>query len=421
MHSLEQFEKFVDEICESNSRNYKLGVLDRYKDNSAVLFYLQFVFDPYITTGMSAKKLAKQVFQTDAKFTSSVDLLHWIAFENSTGKDEVIAQVQAFERQMSDKQKELFNRVISKNLPIGIETMTINKVVPKLIRTFDVMLANKYFDKPELVEGHSFVLTTKIDGGRIIALKKDGEVKFYTRAGQLYEGLVDLENEMMDMPDNICLDGEITLLDAHGLESKEQYRQTMKITRKLGEKHGIKMKVFDCMTADQFLNRDCPTPYVNRRQHLADLFANHKLKFFELLPILYIGRDENQIITELEKQTSQGEEGVMINFADAPYQFGRGNALLKVKKMQDVDLTVVALEEGNNSNANSLGAFIVDYKGYKVRVGSGISKELRERVWANKEDYIGITISVQYFEETKNQDGGLSLRFPVFIDFRYDK
>ena len=49
------------------------------------------------------------------------------------------------------------------------------------------------------------------------------------------------------------------------------------------------------------------------------------------------------------------------------------------------------------------------------------SKALREQVWQNPEEYIGLTIAVQYFEETQNQQGGKSLRFPVFIDFRYDK
>jgi DNA ligase-1 len=34
---------------------------------------------------------------------------------------------------------------------------------------------------------------------------------------------------------------------------------------------------------------------------------------------------------------------------------------------------------------------------------------------------IGKIIEVQYFEETTNADGGISLRFPVFKDVRTDK
>ena len=69
-----------------------------------------------------------------------------------------------------------------------------------------------------------------------------------------------------------------------------------------------------------------------------------------------------------------------------------------------------------------LGAFLVRYKeGNIVKVGSGFSKELRQEIWKNPDAYIGKVISVQYFEETVNQQGGISLRFPVYLDFRTDK
>ena len=420
MHQIARFKEFVDKMLESNSRNAKVDVLSTYSNDEEIKYILKFVYDPYITTGLSKKKLAKPVLPSLGQFKTTIGLLEYIK-ENNTGKDEVIAEIKAFELDLNDEYKDLLEKIISKNLQLGIEALTINKVMPKLISTFSIMLANKYFDKPSVVSGKSFALTTKIDGGRIIALKENDVVKFYTRAGQEYEGLIDLEEEMKLMPDNICLDGEITLLESKGLSSKEQYQATMKITRRLGEKHGIKMKVFDIMTAEQFKNRYCPTVYIARRNTLAKLFSLFDFKFFELLPILYQGNDENRIMTELEKQTSQGEEGVMINFLDAPYMFGRGDALLKVKKMNDLDLVIVGFEEGSNSNAGTLGSFIVDYKGYKVKVGSGISKELRDTVWKDRDNFLGVTIIVQYFEETRNQDGGISLRFPVFVDFRFDK
>lgn len=403
-----------------NSRSYKLDTLEKYKDDDVVRYFLKFIFDPFIVTGLSTKKLEKEVPEVRC-FNSAIELLEWLKV-NNTGKDEAISYVKGFDACLDDTEKAIFHRIICKNLPIGIETLTINRVMPKLIPTFDVMLANKYFDKPEVVEGKEFTITTKIDGGRIIAIKKDGIVSFFTRAGQKYEGLVDLEKEMLEkMPDNTCLDGEITLLNSRGLDNKAQYKQTMMITRKLGEKHGIKMKVFDVMTADEFFNKEAKLPYVERRKMLDQAFMFSHLTYFESLPILYQGSDCAMIRYILEDQVANGEEGIMINLNDAKYCFGRSNALLKVKKMQDIDLEVIDVEAGTNQNADKLGAFIVNYKGNRVRVGSGISKELREKVWANKEDYIGMTISVQYFEETKNQGGGLSLRFPAFLDFRYDK
>ena len=133
-----------------------------------------------------------------------------------------------------------------------------------------------------------------------------------------------------------------------------------------------------------------------------------------------IGRgifDEDWIVTTLDKYVSQGSEGLMINL-NVPYQFTRTIDLLKVKKMHTFDLEIIGMREGSGEFANSCGALIVDYKGYPVGVGSGISKEERFMFWNNKEQYIGRIIEVQAFEESVDQNGNLSLRFPVYKRLR---
>jgi DNA ligase-1 len=112
----------------------------------------------------------------------------------------------------------------------------------------------------------------------------------------------------------------------------------------------------------------------------------------------------------------------MINICDAPYEFKRTNGLLKVKKMQTMDLEIIGFEEGEGRLAGKLGAVLVRYKnGNVVKVGSGFSDDLRVTIWVNQSDYLGNICEVQYFEETTNADGGESLRFPIFKDFRPDK
>ena len=446
MQSLVEFKKFVDEIQQNNSRNYKLEVLKKYKDNENIKRYLDFIYNPYKITGISEGKLYKEVSMVVQGVTSMYELMDYLLVHN-TGKDEDIAVIQQYKDTLDIDYYEIFDSVITKSLSLGVDVLSINKCMGNLIPVFSVQLANKYFDKPEVVEGKTFALTTKIDGGRIIAIKENGKVTFYTRQGQVYEGLVDLEKEMLEkLPDNICLDGEITLLDKGNLTSKDQYKETMKITRKKGEKHGVKMLVFDCMTAEEFRNQNCETPYFIRRGDLLAWFGQHyieeglanssefneykftnniisflntKYTYFNILPILYEGSDINEITKWLNYNIDHGEEGVMINILDAPYSFKRTSDLLKVKKMLDIDLEVVGYEEGSGNFSGMLGAFLVRYKeGNIVKVGSGFSKELRQEIWKNPDAYIGRVISVQYFEETVNQQGGISLRFPVYLDLR---
>lgn len=429
MRTLQHFNNFVKEITSSNSRLHKQAVLQKYKDDEVVKRYLQICFDPYRVYGLSTKKLSKQVDSDPnaiSLITSVFGLFSYLMSHNTGTSREIYECQQMLDYVASNDREcaELLEKLICKDLSIGCDTKTINKEIPGLIPEFNVQLANKYFDKPAIVEGKKFAVTTKIDGGRIIALKENGQVSFFTRAGQEYEGLVDLEDEMSRlMPDNTCLDGEITLLDRGGLSSKEAYKETMKIVRtKDKEKHGIKMLVFDYMNVDEFKSQYCKYGYSTRRAGVELLFHQEEFKFFELLPILYVGEDTSMITTLLDEQVAAGEEGIMINIYDAPYEFKRTNNLLKCKKMDTLDLEIVGFEEGSGRLTGTLGAVLVRYKeGNVVKVGSGFSDSMRSEIWANQSDWLGAIIECQYFEETKNADGGISLRFPVFKYRRTDK
>lgn len=428
MNTIIHFKNFVNEINGSNSRLFKQSVLQKYKDDRIVKRYLQIAFDPFKVYGISTKKLNKIVGGTVINCIESVfDFFDYLENHN-TGSDADISVCQEVLNLVSSNDHEagaVLEALICKDLSIGCDAKTINKEIPDLIPTFSVQLANKYFDKPQYVEGKTFAVTTKIDGGRIIALKENGQVSFFTRAGQKYEGLVDLEDEMSRlMPDNTCLDGEITLLVRGNLSSKEAYKQTMKIVRQTTnpEKHGIKMLVFDCMTAEEFKNQYCPNDYTVRRADAELLFHQIDFQYFELLPILYRGSDTSKITELLEEEVANGEEGIMINICDALYEFKRTNSLLKVKKMQTMDLEIVGFEEGEGRLAGTLGAILVRYKdGNVVKVGSGFSDRLRGELWKARGDFLGTIVEIQYFEETTNADGGKSLRFPIFKDFRPDK
>lgn len=429
MKTLMHFRDFVNEMTVSASRKHKQDILIKYKDDPIIEKYLQIAYDPYKVYGISTKKLSKTI-KTEAPVEplTSVSIFSLFEYleEDNTGRDVDILMCQKVLDAVFANDIEcahLLEELICKDLSIGCDAKTINSVMPNLIPTFNVMLAEKFFDKPERVEGKEFALTTKIDGGRIIAIKENGQVSFFTRAGQKYEGLVDLENELKSISaDNFVLDGEITLLDPKGLSSKDQYKETMKIVRKDGEKHGVKMLVFDYMPVANFKMQNCPVPYSTRRSCLSAMFDIDTFKYFELLPVIYKGSDTSMITKYLDEAIADGQEGIMINICDAPYEFKRTWNLLKCKKMNTMDLQIIGFEEGTGRLAGTLGAILVRYKnGNTVKVGSGFTDWLRTEIWNNQAKYLDQIVEIKYFEETTNQDGGESLRFPIFNDFRPDK
>ena len=253
--------------------------------------------------------------------------------------------------------------------------------------------------------------------------------------------------------DNIALDGELVAI----VNSPDTYKETMKKARnKDEEKHGLRMLVFDCMTAEEFENQYCKEKYFARRANLLAWFGNpnvidisefikenlkkepkeYKRKlletinqeytYFNLLPILYQGTDTKEITKWLDYNTSKGEEGIMINLFDGLYEFKRTKNLLKVKKFQTADVRVIGIKEGTGRNKNKVGAFIIEFIApdgniYKNEVGSGLSDFDREHFWENKEEIIGKIIEIGYFEITTNQNGAYGLRFPTYKWVREDK
>jgi DNA ligase-1 len=144
--------------------------------------------------------------------------------------------------------------------------------------------------------------------------------------------------------------------------------------------------------------------------------------FVRMVPVYANTNSTEQISEILHEVEQQGQEGLMLNTLTGLYSFGkRSNDLLKVKTFNTCDIFCTGVEEGTGKYAGTLGAIICDYKGYKLKVGSGISDELRDYFWNHKSKIVNRIVEVKYFEESSDKDGNLSLRFPVFVQVRDDK
>src|SRR5690606_11774331 len=103
------------------------------------------------------------------------------------------------------------------------------------------------------------------------------------------------------------------------------------------------------------------------------------------------------------------------------YQGKRSKDILKVKNFIDAEYVVVDVEMDNirhivdqkEITSPMLKAVIIEHKGHRVDVGSGFSIEERLKYYSDPQAIIGKTITVQYFEESMNKEGGISLRFPT--------
>ena len=406
----------INKLRNENSTNGKLKILTDNKDNELLKKVLEYTYNPFKKYGVSEKVL----IPTNEEF-NNIELFQLLdLLSNSNINDSLRKTVNSFLGSIQFKEeRDLYVCMLLKDLKIGCNSKTINKVWKDLIPSFNVMLAEKYFEKQQKVKGKEFIITQKVDGSRFVLIKDNlGNVKCYTRQGQEVNGLIEFENDFKLIPNNTVIDGEV-LLNKQGLHSKDLYRETMKEFRKKGEKHGLILNAFDILTFDEFKEGKSKTKCKDRKQQLHDLINNNNLTNIIEVPIRYIGKDENMIIKLLDEAVNNDEEGVMVNLADAVYECKRTTNILKAKLMKSCDLCIVGFEEGEGNFKGTLGATLVEYKNNIVKVGSGYQLEERNSIWANKDKLIGRIMEVQYFEESINSKTGLaSLRFPVFKDIR---
>ena len=299
---------------------------------------------------------------------------------------------------------------------LGVQGKLVNQSLGyNLIPIFSPMLGDSYFKNENKVKG-KFILTTKLDGTRILLLKENGKVKAMSRQGQIIEGLDDIIQDVEEMNfNNGVLDGEL-IAEGDFIDSAEMYKETMKRSRIKGKKKGLKVMVYDYIeNINNFHNGIDNTPCIERKSSVENLIKQSNCKHIEYLEPLYVGDDKEEIIKQLKIAEKNNDEGIMLNTYHGKYECKRSKELLKCKLFKDADVLVTDILEGEGRLEGVLGKIEIKFK-YKDKiytnyVGSGFNDDERSYYWKNKDELIGKVITINYFEITKNKQGDYGLRF----------
>ena len=413
------------QIQETSSLNDKKAIITANKDNELFKECLKFLLDGNVTTGIAEKKYDSVTVTTSDWVHNDVDqefkeLLDYVK-QHNTGREEDIIQVQAWCCFMDKETKDFIKGMITKSIKLGADAKLVNKCIPGLIPTFDVMLGTP-IDKVKLKGNEWISISRKLNGTRCAFI---GD-KCMTRQGKEYKGLDHIIKDLHRLGLMNCfVDGELLYKNKEGLSDSEAFQKGTGIAMsKDADKFDLKLVVFDVFPLEEFWSGKSKESYYERKQMLLEIKEDIELfdevKNVEIVQMCYEGTDHTEIWKWLDYAEEHDWEGIILNL-DTPYECKRTKNLIKVKKFFSCDIKCIGVEEGSGRNKETLGALICDYKGNKVNVGSGFSDEDRKRIWQHPENIIGKIISVKYKEETKNKDGGISIQFPVFEAVRFDK
>lgn len=387
---------------------------------------LNFLGDPNQVLGLSTKKINKPVEPVEHGLTLT-ELIDYLLV-NNTGTDNEVGMVQYFLNQYDEHTKDVLAQVVGKSWTTTVGASLLNKVYGAgFIPVFDVQLAFPYEKKISgYKEDTTFVVTQKLDGFRAVVEVNNGQVvSIKTRKGKTINGLTelskDIEANISASLGHFVFDGELLLEDPENKwTSGERFQRTGQMISTDGECVGMGFHIFDALPFDEFQGGVSKENYITRRKNYLETFASGKL--VRTVPVLGTS-DIKGIPAWSDYATERGFEGVMLNDPNAKYETKRTKGLLKVKKMHTADLQVVGFEEAiDGKNRGSLKSLIIQLdENNTFNVSSGLTEEQREDIWNNQEKYLGKIVEIKYFEETTNQQGGRSLRFPVILGFRDDK
>ena len=416
--NLKKLQDFVDKMKSTSSLLEKKTIIETIKNDDFITNALYYTYNQFLKFNVTSKNCKKldHIIDEECGFVDIFELFDDLNNRTYTGHD-AIAMVNGIISQ-NQQYADLIFSIIDRNLEIRASESVINKVVPGLIPTFDVALATKYEPKFCDFENEEWLASRKLDGVRCIIRKEHEYVNAYSRQGNEFTTLQKVIDEVSKIPGDFVLDGEICLMDEDG---NEHFQGLMKqIKRKNHTIKNPKFVIFDYLTLEEFDTKKGTATLEDRYINLlgCDLTETDTLSLLEQHPV----ESDEQLAGMISDADEHGYEGIMVR-KNAGYEGKRSKNLLKCKKFFDAEYEVLGVDfethriirEGKEVKERMLSQVYIDHKGYRVAVGSGWNQA--QRLWYAgnylNESIIGKTITVQYFEETKNQEGGISLRFPT--------
>jgi len=297
---------------------------------------------------------------------------------------------------------------------IGISSISINKVFPGLIPSFELQQCHS-LDKGEELIGN-WIVQPKYDGLRAVMIfEKSICQAVLSRGGRELFNVDHIikELECLKFGDGV-LDGEL-----YGKDWNESI-SVVRASKSKREANKVKFYVFDCIPLEEWQRRAKVKRILNER--LAMVYnitkgSGEDLLYTEMAPFQPV-KNAQEAWACAKKYKEMGYEGAVAKDLDSTYDFERSKNWLKLKFEETYDLEITSTQEGGGKNKGRLGAFICKgFKGETINVGGGLSDEQRIEIWKNREKYNGRIIEVKCQEITK--DG--SMRFPVLVRFRDDK
>ena len=409
----------LNELNESNSSNYKLDILKKYKDNSELKKLLELAYNRNKYNFNVSKNciikdnpsiLESNGSKTVDELLSALEILGGGTIRGNEAHQFVCNHLKC----LDNDNKEIFLNVLGRDLKIGLNVKSINKVFKNLIPKPNYMRCAVLSEKTLKKINFPAFIQLKMDGTYREIHVADGQVSGKTRSGEEYFNPV-LFKEMENFPNGFYT-GELTI------EGESRFTGNGLINSLNPPYEKITFTVWDYLTDEDYLEKS-KTKYELRFNTLKDIIENRSERV-KLVP-----NHEVNSIDEALKYVSdwmeQGLEGGVLKDKNNVFKNGTSGTQLKIKLKVDAEMRITGFTDGTigTKREGKIGAiqFSNDEGTIKGQC-SGFSDEELDVFTKNKDNLIGRIISVEFNDLVKSENNDYyALSHPRFIEIRNDK
>jgi len=450
--------KIFDEIAAESSTKKKMEILSKYKDNKLLEKVL------YQAKSKRVKFYIKQIPKYTpmekghgSKLDLTLNQLSILSDRVATGH----VAIEHLTNMLSNLEADdayVLERIIEKDLKIGMGTSFINKVFPSLIEKTPYMGAQSYDLKAiqKLLAKGVCKSQLKADGRYQNSIVRDRDVYIETRAGEesVFTGAQFLK-ELSTLADEVVLNGELTIMGvpkrsiANGilsslddiLSKKEERseKETEKKLKEFFEEHTADFGVekitlqevldrivytcWDIITVDEYYAKESNTPYDERFDKLAKIIENKKPTRIELIESVDV-KNLEEAMTHFQEILKKGLEGTIVKDSKGKWKNGKPSYQIKLKLEMNIDLKIVGFQYGEEGTKNEhvISTLLLESSCGKLRTNpSGMNEKVMADVTKRQKELLGTIVEIRCCGLSQNHKGEWSTMHPSVEELRTDK
>lgn len=421
----------IEKIAATSSKNEKQALVGEYIKDEAFKRVMMAALNPLITYGM--QKVPERDAHGDELFNDETwEVIDQLAKRELTGSA-AQAEVQIWMDKLTKKSSELLKRVIRKDLRAGFSESTVNKACKGLIPDFPYMRCSLPKD-------------TKLDEwpwatGALSQVKADG---MFANVDHELGGLVRITSRQgspFPIEKFPRLEEEVRNRLTHGFQHHgelEVLRDGVLLERQIGNGilnsvlnggdfgpgEEVRYRVWDAIPLDKVVTKGkYEAPYAMRFAGIAGSLKAKPGSVIEIIPTRVV-KSLKEAYAHAAELMKQGMEGTVIKHPKAIWKDGTSKEQVKLKLEFNVDLVVKGIVPGKEGTKNEghAGSLACETSCGMLKVDVTVKNEdMRNRVDANQEDWIGrvIEVTANDIHEPSESNEFHSLFLPRMVEANY--